>query len=83
MNEVKLKIKFVVKIRKSELENCLIEAEEMIFDLKRKIRLAGLKEKKRVKKTKKLNKDFENSVKQVDLRTINSKYLIFTDVSKI
>ena len=59
--------------RTKELDNCLCEAESIIFDLKRKVRLAKLNEKKRVNKTKYLNIEFENVVKQVDSRIIHCK----------
>ncbi|CAI2360131.1 unnamed protein product [Moneuplotes crassus] len=61
-----------VKIRKEELENCLVDAEEIISTLKRKIRHANNRQKKRANRTKYLNTKFNNAVREDDYRTLHN-----------
>jgi hypothetical protein len=44
----------------------MLEAEHIVYELKRKIRIAGINQRSRVMKAKNINTDFENAVKPVD-----------------
>ena len=63
--------------RTNQLNSCLIEASDIICDLNRKIRLSNLKEKGRVYKTRHINNNFANAVKQKRLKMYSGIFLFY------